>query len=58
MEKKELMVCTCGNSILKVYVSFKGYKMEKILVKCPKCGKESLVAFLDGETKEEVFSKS
>jgi len=45
--KKELMVCTCGNSKNEIYVEFKGIKMQRIFVKCPKCGKESLVAYLE-----------
>ena len=45
--KKELMVCTCGNSQNEIYVEFEGVIMQKIFVKCPKCGKESLVAYLE-----------
>jgi ribosomal protein S27AE len=44
--KKELMVCTCGNSKNEIYIEFKENKMQKIFVRCPKCGKESLVAHL------------
>lgn len=54
---KELMVCTCGNFLQKIYVEFKGLKMQRIFVKCPKCGKESLVAYLEEKTIEDVLNK-
>jgi uncharacterized Zn finger protein len=42
---KELLVCPkCGNSKNEIYAEMKGLKIIKIFVRCPNCGKESLVA--------------
>jgi hypothetical protein len=47
------MVCTCGNSKNEIYVEFNGYLMQRIFVRCPKCGKESLVAYLKENSLDE-----
>ena len=52
--KKELMVCTCGNSKNEIYMEFKGYKTQRIFVRCPNCGKESLVAHLEEKGLDEL----
>lgn len=51
--EKQLMVCTCGNSKNEIYVEFNGYLMQRIFVRCPKCGKESLVAYLKENSLDE-----
>jgi ribosomal protein S27AE len=49
-----LLTRTGGNSKNEVYVEFKGIKMQRIFVKCPKCGKESLVAYLEEKSLNEI----
>jgi ribosomal protein S27AE len=44
---KELLVCPCGNSKNEIYAEIEeDYEVKKIFIRCPKCGKESLVANL------------
>jgi uncharacterized Zn finger protein len=45
MNNRELLVCPkCGNSKNEIYIEMKELKIIKIFVRCPNCGKESLVA--------------
>ncbi|MHB9924794.1 hypothetical protein [Clostridium botulinum] len=50
--KKELMTCTCGNTKNEIYAELVGFKITKIFIKCPKCKKESLIAYMDGDLRD------